>query len=76
MKKFILSVVVLMMALATIAQTYKTRDGNIYFNPNKNQGNKEYAALSKEATAVLKVESSEAALNSSRRHPQRLTLTS
>jgi polyisoprenoid-binding protein YceI len=41
MKKFILSVVVLLMALATVAQTYKTRDGNIYFNPNKNQGNKE-----------------------------------
>lgn len=62
MKKFILSVVVLLMALITVAQTYKTRDGNIYFNPNKNQGNKEYAALSKEATAVLKVESSEVAL--------------
>jgi hypothetical protein len=46
MKKFILSLVVLLMALATVAQTYKTRDGNIYFNPNKNQSNKEYAALS------------------------------
>ena len=62
MKKFILSLVVLLMALATVAQTYKTRDSNIYFNPNKNQSNKEYAALSKEATAVLKVESSEVAL--------------
>ena len=62
MKKFILSTVVVLMALVTVAQTYKTRDGNIYFNPNKNQGNKEYAALSKEATAVLKVESSEVAL--------------
>jgi polyisoprenoid-binding protein YceI len=44
------------------AQTYKTRDGNIYFNPNKDQGNKEYSALSKEATAVLKVETSDVAL--------------
>jgi polyisoprenoid-binding protein YceI len=62
MKKIILSAVFAMIALATMAQTYKTRDGNIYFNPNKNQGNKEYAALSKEATAVLKVETSEVAL--------------
>lgn len=62
MKKFILTAVLAVMALALDAQTYKTRDGNIYFNPNKNQGNKEYAALSKEATAVLKVETSEVAL--------------
>lgn len=44
------------------AQTYKTRDGNIYFNPNKNQSNAEYSALTKEATAVLKVETAEVAL--------------
>jgi polyisoprenoid-binding protein YceI len=62
MKKFIFTAVLAMFALALNAQTYKTRDGNIYFNPNKNQGNKEYAALSKEATAVLKVETSEVAL--------------
>lgn len=62
MKKFILTAVLASFALLLNAQTYKTRDGNIYFNPNKNQGNKEYAALSKEATAVLKVETSEVAL--------------
>lgn len=44
------------------AQTYKTRDGKINFNPNKNQKNLEYAAVSKEATAVLKVETAEVAL--------------
>jgi hypothetical protein len=47
---------------ALLAQTYKTREGVIYFNPNKDQKNKEYAAQSKEATAMLKVESSEVAL--------------
>lgn len=63
MKKIILPILlVLGSALFVQAQTYKTRDGNIYFNPNKNQGNKEYSALSKEATAVLKVETSEVAL--------------
>jgi polyisoprenoid-binding protein YceI len=53
------------MACSTLfvqAQTYKTRDGNIYFNPNKNQSNAEYSALTKEATAVLKVETAEVAL--------------
>jgi polyisoprenoid-binding protein YceI len=44
------------------AQTYKTRDGYIFFNPNKDQSHKDYAADSKEATAVLKVETSEVAL--------------
>jgi len=44
------------------AQTYKTRDGYIFFNPNKDQTHKDYAADSKEATAVLKVETSEVAL--------------
>jgi hypothetical protein len=63
MKKFLLAAILLFATnLFLQAQTYKTRDGNIYFNPNKNQGNKEYAALSKEATAVLKVETSEVAL--------------
>jgi len=63
MKKLLLSVFILLAAsLITNAQTYKTRDGNIYFNPNKNQGNKEYSALSKEATAIFKVETMEVAL--------------
>jgi hypothetical protein len=44
------------------AQTYKTRDGYIFFNPNKDQSHKDYASSSKEATAILKVESSEVAL--------------
>lgn len=44
------------------AQTYKTRDGYLTFNPNKDQSHKDYAAASKEATAVLKVETSEVAL--------------
>jgi polyisoprenoid-binding protein YceI len=63
MKKFLSSIILLaLIASFANAQTYKTRDGNIYFNPNKNQGNKEYSAESKEATAVLKVETSEVAL--------------
>jgi polyisoprenoid-binding protein YceI len=63
MKKIVLSVFILLSAsLIANAQTYKTRDGNIYFNPNKNQGNKEYSALSKEATAIFKVETMEVAL--------------
>ena len=44
------------------AQTYKTRDGNIFFNPNKDQSHKDYASASKEATAVFKVETNEVAL--------------
>jgi polyisoprenoid-binding protein YceI len=63
MKKIILACLLLVSAtLSVSAQTYKTRDGNIYFNPNKNQNDKEYAALSKEATAIFKVETSEVAL--------------
>jgi len=63
MKKILLSLFILLSAsLIVNAQTYKTRDGNIYFNPNKNQGNKEYSALSKEATAIFKVETQEVAL--------------
>jgi polyisoprenoid-binding protein YceI len=62
MKKFILTAVIAVLVTSFLsAQTYKTRDGNIYFNPNKNQGNKEYSAQSKEGTAVLKVETSEVA---------------
>lgn len=63
MKKILFSVFILLSAsLIVNAQTYKTRDGNIFFNPNKNQGNKEYSALSKEATAIFKVETQEVAL--------------
>lgn len=66
MKKLIVSTFLLFMGAlvlnAQTADTYKTRDGNIYFNPNKNQKNKEYAALSKEATAIFKAASGEVAL--------------
>jgi polyisoprenoid-binding protein YceI len=63
MKKILLSLLCIVMAMLTVnAQTYKTRDGNIYFNPNKDQSNREYSAESKEATAVLKVETLEVAL--------------
>lgn len=63
MKKFLLAVSLVVASAAVLeAQTYKTRDGNIYFNPNKNQSNKEYSALSKEATAIFKVETAEVAL--------------
>lgn len=63
MKTLVLTVCSLLLAATTInAQTYKARDGYIYFNPNKDQGNKEYQAASKEASAVLKVETAEVAL--------------
>lgn len=63
MKKILLATILLTVFSGFLeAQTYKTRDGNIYFNPNKNQSNKEYSALSKEATAMLKVETAEVAL--------------
>jgi hypothetical protein len=63
MKKITLLLFVLFYAAGyTQAQTYKTRDGNIFFNPNKDQTKKDYASNSKEATAVLKVETSEVAL--------------
>jgi YceI-like domain len=63
MKKLAGSIIAIVcFALVAQAQQYKTRDGNIYFNPNKNQKNAEYAALSKEATAILKVETSEVAM--------------
>lgn len=63
MKKItLLTTVLALFATIVFAQTYKTKDANIYFNPNKNQSNKEYSALSKEATAVLKVDNAEVAL--------------
>lgn len=63
MKKTILLIFLLATVVFTnYAQTYKTRDGAIFFNPNKDQSHKDYAAVSKEGTAVLKVETSEVAL--------------
>ncbi len=63
MKKFLAILMILFTSYTTIqAQTYKTRDGIIFFNPNKDQTKKDYAADSKEATAVLKAETGEVAL--------------
>ncbi len=63
MKKLsLVSTAIILFTLSAFAQQYKTREGNIYFNPNKNQQSKEYAAQSKEATAILKVETAEVAL--------------
>ncbi len=63
MKKITLAILASILVFGFLhAQTYKTRDGYIFFNPNKDQTKKDYAADSKEATAVLKVETSEVAL--------------
>jgi hypothetical protein len=64
MKKITLLVAVLFILLSNLvnAQTYKTRDAQIFFNPNKDQSHKDYAAQSKEGTAVLKVETNDVAL--------------
>ena len=63
MKKISLLVLVFILFVnLIISQTYKTRDANIFFNPNKDQSHKDYASASKEGTAVLKVETSEVAL--------------
>ena len=61
-KQIILSALFIFIAASLYAQTYRSREGVIFFNPNKNPNNKEYSAQSKEATALLKVESSEVAL--------------
>lgn len=61
-KIMMLTVSVLLIAASAGAQTYKSRDGYISFNPNKDQSHKDYAAASKEATALFKVEASEVAL--------------
>lgn len=63
MKKLIL-LAVLVISISTIAsaQTYKTRDAYISFNPNKDVTHTDYASASKEGTAVLKVETAEVAL--------------
>jgi YceI-like domain len=64
MKKITLLLGLLFIILANVvnAQTYKTRDANIFFNPNKDQSHKDYASVSKEGTAVFKVETNEVAL--------------
>jgi hypothetical protein len=63
MKKIILVFVTVITAIAAVnAQTYKTRDGYITFNPNKDPSHTDYASASKEGTAVLKVETAEVAL--------------
>lgn len=64
MKK-ILIFATLLLAFSSVkvfAQTYKTRDGYIYFNPNKDQKNKEYEAASKQGTAVFNSDNGEVAL--------------
>jgi hypothetical protein len=61
-KLFLITTLLLGIATTVFCQTYKTREGVIYFNPNKDPKNKEYAAQTKEATAVLKVETGEVAL--------------
>jgi hypothetical protein len=63
MKKILLVAAAVILTINFIgAQTYKTRDAIITFNPNKDQSHKDYAAESKEATAILKVETAEVAL--------------
>ncbi len=62
MKKIIFLVLAISSVVIMNAQTYKTRDAYIGFNPNKDQSHKDYAAASREATAVLKVETAEVAL--------------
>lgn len=52
MKKILLAAFIVMTGIvAANAQAFITRDAKIYFNPNKDQKNKEYAAQTKEATA-------------------------
>jgi len=60
--KLLFTVLLIVMTSAINAQTYKTRDAQIFFNPNKDQSHKDYAAESKEGTAVLKVETNDVAL--------------
>ena len=62
MKKFALLALSLILITSMItAQTYKTRDGYVYFNPNKDLTHKDYEAASKEGTGILKVETSSVA---------------
>lgn len=64
MKKLLIFATGLLLMAITLqvqGQTYKTRDGYVYFNPNKDQDHKDYAAATKEGTGVLRVETSEVA---------------
>lgn len=58
---FILIAGILVFALGVQAQKYTTREGYVYFNPNKDQNHKDYAAASKEGTGVLQVDNSSVA---------------
>ncbi len=64
MKKITLLLAVLFVLISGVvnAQKYSTRDARIFFNPNKDQSHKDYAAESKEGTAILQVETSAVAL--------------
>ncbi len=62
MKKIILILVAILSLNVVFAQQYKTKTGSIYFNPNKDQSHKDYAAESKEATAILNADKAEVAL--------------
>jgi len=62
MKKIILMLATILTMNVVFAQTYKTRNGSLSFNPNKDQSHKDYAAESKEATAVLNADASTVAL--------------
>jgi hypothetical protein len=63
MKKTILFVTILMCVSTIInAQVLKTKDGVIYFNPNKDQKNREYSSQTKEATGVLDADKGSVAL--------------
>lgn len=62
MKKILLVLVAIFTINMVFAQTYKTRNGSLFFNPNKDQSHKDYAAESKEATAVLNSDAASVAL--------------
>ena len=50
MKKLLIFATGLLLMAITFqvqGQTYKTRDGYVYFNPNKDQDHKDYAAATK-----------------------------
>lgn len=62
-KVFLFAVAIFIVSSVTLhAQTFKTRDAYVYFNPNKDQTKKDYEAASKEGTAVLNADNSEVAL--------------
>jgi polyisoprenoid-binding protein YceI len=63
MKKTILFAALLLSVASLLqAQVLKTKDGVIYFNPNKDQKNTEYSAQTKEATGVLDADKGTVAL--------------